>query len=147
ASELAAAVFHGQLATAPDKLSSTVHVSFRSSDPQLAAAVVNATAQGFLAETLAERGAQGEQAAHWMEQQVAAAARQLADDDGAVSQFQQQHAYVPLLEPAGSGEQSALLARLSDANHALAAAQAERIGDEAALASYQGGVVAALPAE
>ncbi|MGN6592973.1 MAG: GumC family protein [Terriglobales bacterium] len=147
ASELAAAVFHGQLATAPDKLSSTVHVSFRSSDPQLAAAVVNATAQGFLAETLAERGAQGEQAAHWMEQQVAAAARQLADDDNAVSQFQQQHAYVPLLEPAGSGEQSALLARLSDANHALAAAQAERIGDEAALASYQGGVVAALPAE
>ncbi|HET9785118.1 MAG TPA: GNVR domain-containing protein, partial [Terriglobales bacterium] len=147
AAEEAAAVFHAQLTMAPDKLSSTVHLSFRSRDPRVAAAVVNATAQAFLAVTLAERGAQGEEAAHWMRQQVAQAAQQLADDDHAVSQFQQQHAYVPLLEPAGTGEQSALLARLSDANHALAAAQAERIGDEAALASYHGGVVAALPAD
>jgi uncharacterized protein involved in exopolysaccharide biosynthesis len=147
AAEQAADIFHAQLTTTPDKLSSTVHVSFRSSDPAVAAEVVNATAQAFLDETLAERGAQGEEAAHWMKQQVAAAAQQLAADDQAVSAFQQQHAYVPLLEPTGAGEQNPLLARLGDANHALAAAEAERIGDEAVLASYHGGVVAALPAE
>ncbi|HVA64240.1 MAG TPA: P-loop NTPase [Terriglobales bacterium] len=143
--ELAEAVFAGKLRLAPDQLSSTVQVRYGSHDPAVAAAVVNATIQAFLRQTLAERGAQGELAAHWMEQQVEQAQARLAQEDGGVAAFQQQHAYIPLLDAGGA--QSGLLNRLGDANHAWSAAQAERIADQAAVASYGGEVVAALPAE
>ncbi|MGH9485447.1 MAG: GumC family protein, partial [Terriglobales bacterium] len=144
ADAIAYGVFSHKLTAVPDKLSATVHVSYQSHNPDLAAAVVNATDQSFLAETLATRGMQGQTAAHWMRLQVNDAIAQLHRDDGAVTAFQQTHAYVPLL--AASGAQSALLARLADANHAYSSSETERIADAAALASYTGSVVASLPA-
>lgn len=135
-------IFRAKLAPVPDKLSDTVHVSYSSHDPALAAAVVNATDQSFLAETLAQRGEQGRTASHWMRAQVRQALAQLRQDDGALAAFQRQHAYVPLI---GSGAQNALLARLADANHAWGAAEAERIGDAADLASFAGNVMALPP--
>ncbi|HUX66062.1 MAG TPA: P-loop NTPase [Terriglobales bacterium] len=143
--ELAEAVFAGKLKLAPDQLSSTVEVRYGSHDPAVAAAAVNATIQAFLRQTLAERGAQGELAAHWMDLQVRQAQARLAQEDQAVAAFQRQHAYIPLLDAGGA--QSGLLDRLADANHAWSAAEAERIADQAAVASYGGEVVAALPAE
>ncbi|MGH9393997.1 MAG: GumC family protein, partial [Terriglobales bacterium] len=141
------ALFSGKLKLAPDKLSSTVAVSYGSRNPELAAAVVNATTASFLRETLAQRGAAGERATSWMRRQVAAAAAELGRDDDAVAQFQQAHDYIPLGDAASGGTQSGLLNRLQDANHAWSAAAAERIGDQAAVASFSGGVVAALPVE
>lgn len=145
ADDIAAGIFSSKLKFAPVKLSSTVQLSYGSHDRALAAAVVNATAQQFLAQLLAARGAAGEEATHWMRQQVAEANRTLAQDNQVLEQFQQAHAYAPLQSP--GGVQSALLDRLSDANHALAAARAARIAAQAAAASYPGGVVAALPAD
>lgn len=141
-------IFQSKLKAVPDKLSATVHVSFGGHNPALVAQVVNATNQSFLAETLAARGEQGQTAGHWMQAQVAQAEAQLHADDEAVAAFQQQHAYVPLLGAVSgaSGAQSALLARLADANHAYGVAQAERIADAAALASYSGADVSTLPA-
>ncbi|MGH9474741.1 MAG: GumC family protein [Terriglobales bacterium] len=142
AAAVAYGIFRSKLAAVPDKLSDTVHVSYSSHDAALAAEVVNATDQSFLLESLAERGAQGRSASHWMRQQVRAAVLQLGQDDAAVAAFQNQHAYVPLL---ASGAQSALLARLADANHTWSAAEAERISDAADLHSFAGNVTA-LPA-
>jgi succinoglycan biosynthesis transport protein ExoP len=137
--------FHAKLGLAPDKLSNLVAVSYGARDPRLAAEVVNATTRQFLAETLAQRGAEGRQASLWMRRQLAQAQAALAADDAAVAAFQQRHGYIPLLQAGGA--ESALLARLDDANHALSAAQAAHIAAQAAVASYAGGVVAALPAE
>ncbi|MGH9418039.1 MAG: GumC family protein [Terriglobales bacterium] len=143
ADDIAVGVFGSQLKFAPVKLSSTVQLSFGSRNAALAAAVVNATAQQFLAQLLAARQAAGEEATHWMRQQVADARQALAQDNQAVEAFQQAHAYTPLQSPGGA--QSELLDRLSDANHALAATKVERIANQAAVASYKGGVLAALP--
>ncbi|MGH9481316.1 MAG: GumC family protein, partial [Terriglobales bacterium] len=146
--QLAAAVFASKLKLAPNQLSSTVAVRYGSHDPSLAARVVNATAAAFMAQTLADRAQQGDEATPWMRQQVAAAEQELERDDAAVAGFQQQHSYIPLLDAGGT--QSGLLDQLGDANHAYSAAVAERIADEAAARSFAGatgGVVAALPAE
>jgi succinoglycan biosynthesis transport protein ExoP len=145
AAEIAYQSFHARLGLAPDKLSNLVDVSYGARDPRLAAAVVNAATRQFLAETLAERGAQGRTASLWMRRQLGQARAALARDDAAVAAFQQRHGYIPLLE--GGGTESALLGRLDDANHALSLAQANRIAAQAAVASYAGGVVAALPAD
>jgi len=143
--EIAAGVFASKLKLLPDKLSDTVHVQYGSRDPQVAAAVVNATIAGFGRETLAERGAMGATASHWMRVQVEDAQSELARDDSAVAAFQQAHAFIPLT--AGADAANGLLTRLADANHAWSTAQAERLADQAALDSYGGAVVAALPAE
>ncbi|MGH9486437.1 MAG: GumC family protein [Terriglobales bacterium] len=140
---MAYGIFKAHLTPVPDKLSATVQVSFASHDPALAAEVVNATDQSFLEQTLAERGQQGLTASHWMRLQVGRAMQRLHQDDAAVTAFQRQHAYVPLL---ASGAQNALVARLADANHAWSAAQAARISDAAAQVAYSDGTVAALPA-
>ncbi|MGH9466891.1 MAG: GumC family protein [Terriglobales bacterium] len=136
-------IFNAKLSPVPDKLSQTVHVSFSAHNPALAAEIVNATDQSFLAETLAERGARGLEASHWMRRQVQEALAQLHQDDAAVAAFQRRHAYVPMTTAAGA--QSVLLARLADANHAYSSAEAAAITNAAALASYAGDVTA-LPA-
>ncbi|HWG38890.1 MAG TPA: GNVR domain-containing protein [Terriglobales bacterium] len=140
-------VFSSKLTMAPNKLSSTVDLSYGSHDPAIAAAVANATADSFMRQTLVERGQQGQAATSWMERQVQQAIAELGRDDAAVANFQQAHNYIPLGAAAGAGGASGLLNRLADANHAWSAAEAERIGDQAAEASYANGVVAALPAE
>ena len=144
---IAFGVFSSKLTAAPDKLSSTVELSYGSHDPGIAAAVANATADSFMRQTLVERGQQGQAATAWMQRQVAQAVAELGRDDQAVARFQQAHDYIPLGAAAGAAGASGLLNRLADANHAWSAAEAERIGDQAAVASYAGGVVAALPTE
>lgn len=135
--------FSAKLQLLPDKLSDTVQVVYGSHDARLAAAVVNALTAEFLRQTLAQRGRNGAQTSLWMRRQLEAARQQLEREDAAVAAFQRAHGYVPL----GTGADNGLLTRLADADHALGAAQSERLGDEAALRSYGGEVVAALPAE
>lgn len=143
--QVAYSVFSSKLKLLPDKLSDTVQVEYGSHDPRLAATVVNGLTAEFLRQTLAARGAAGAQTSIWMRRQLQAAQAQLTRDEDAVAAFQRAHAYVPL--GAGSGAANGLLARLGDADHALSAAESEQLGDEAALRSYGGAVVAALPAE
>lgn len=136
--QIAADVFGQKLSVQPDKLSRTVHVTYVSRDPGLAATVVNATLHEFTGYARHQRLATASQAAPWLQQQLADAQHRVTDDNAKLVAFQQSHTYTPLLVP--GGQQGVLLDRLADANKGLSAAEAERINSEALLHTYPGSI-------
>lgn len=138
--QIATDVFGHNLTVQPDKLSRTVHVTYVSSNPGLAATVVNTTLHEFTGYARSQRMATASKAAPWLQQQLADAQRRLNDDNANLVAFQQAHTYTPLLVP--GGQQGVLLDRLADANKGLSAAEAERINSEALLHTYPGSIEA-----
>lgn len=134
--QIASDIFGHKLAVLPDKLSRTVHVEYTSRSPELSSEVVNATLQEFMGYGQQQRLRQAKQADPWLQQQLEEVNRRTLRDDQQLVDFQQRHAYTPLLLP--GGQQNVLLARLADANHDLSTAEADQITSEALLHTYPG---------
>ncbi len=141
--QIATGIFLKQLQAKPQKLSSTIHVEYRSRDPRLAAHVANQVVSNYIAYTLTSQAAIGSRLSHWLDGRLQGVRFRLRQDNAALVALQQRSGFVPL--PAQNGTRSAAVEQLDLVNHELAEAQAAAILAQAMQSAYTGNV-ATVPA-
>lgn len=115
-----------------------LQISYRSSDPQLAAAVANGVAQSYLEHTFNIRYKSSANLSAFMEKQMEELKAKMERSSAALAQFERE------LNVVNAEEKTSILsARLLQLNTEYTAAQADRVRKEAAFNSVQSGTMEA----
>lgn len=128
AEDRALAVFRRSLTVQRDTSSRLIYVSFASHDPNLAALVTNTFLEQYIQTTYQARHDAVEQSTDWLTKQLNDIRAKMESSNQALAAFQQNSGIVAV-----DGTQSTLTERMTELNHELAAAQAERIQLESLL--------------
>lgn len=136
----AVAIIRAGLTVDPVRNSRLVRVHFDSTLPAFSARVVNAVADGFIAQAIERKFDASSYASRYLEEQLALAKGRLEESERALVAFASRENIVA----SGEGGQSLESQNLGALNEALAAAQDDRIRAQAAWSQVSGG--GALPA-
>jgi capsular exopolysaccharide synthesis family protein len=142
AQTLAIEAFLGHLTITPVRNSRLVDVKFRSTDPQLAAAVANALSQAYVDRTLEFKLSASKEAADWLANQLSDQKQKVEQSERALQKYREQNTTL-------STEDAQVVQKLSDLNAMLTRAKTDRLhkellyqqvlanqGDRAALQTY-----------
>jgi len=126
----------GGLKVSPVEYSYIVHLSFESTDPTLAAQIVNAIAEEFIASNLENRLSGTLQATDWLDTRLADLKENLRESEEALQTFREQEGLVSVegRTSLGNSELAVLSQRLEEARRARISAQTireevQRMGD------------------
>ncbi len=118
-----AAVLTRSLKLQPVKDSRIVRITYESDDPQLAALVANTLAEAYIAENLSVKTVTTQNAAEWLETQLADLEKKLDDSGKALFEFKQSH---DIVATTWEDRQSMVTQRLNQINDALTRARVRR---------------------
>lgn len=137
-------VFASRLTVAPVRNSRLVDVTFKASDPKLAADVANMLADVYIRQNAEYKFQASKQATDWLTQQLTEQRSQVEQTELALQRYREQHANI-----ATDNSQNIVVQKLTDLNAALTRAKTERLqreavyqqvtalaGDRAALSSF-----------
>jgi capsular exopolysaccharide synthesis family protein len=141
----AVAVVQDGLTVDPVRNSRLVKVSFDSGNPVFSARVVNAMAEGFIAQQLERKFDASSYAKKYLEDRLRQLKTKLEESERQLVSFAQKEHIVNV--GVGDGEQSLVSQNLSELNTQLADAQAQRIRAEARWREASASSGAALPAD
>ncbi len=118
----------GGLKVSPVEYSYIVHLSFESTDPTLAAQIVNAIAEEFIASNLENRLSGTLQATDWLDTRLADLKENLRESEEALQTFREQEGLVSVegRTSLGNSELAVLSQRLEEARRARISAQTIR---------------------
>lgn len=116
------------LEVTPVEYSYIVHLGFESTDPKLAAQVVNAIAEEFIASNLENRLAGTLQATDWLDNRLADLKEQLRESEAALQEFREREGLVSVegRTSLGNSELAVLSQRLEEARRARISVQTIR---------------------
>ncbi len=123
----------GSLSVSPVRNSRLVEVSFRSTDPRLAAEVANAQAKGFIQQNLEFKFLSSKEATDWLGQQLAEQRTKVEASEAALQRYREQNDAISLED-----RQNIVVQKLTDLNAAVTRAKTERIEKEALYRQLQG---------
>ncbi len=132
--------FLGDLSVTPVPNSNLLQVSFSSSDPRLAALVVNTQLQNFIDLNYRTHYQSAMRASDWLEQQLADFKARVEKSEDARLAYERQNQIWTVSEGQDLSTQ-----KLSDLNKQLTAAQTERMKDEANYLMVRAGQINSLP--
>lgn len=135
---MGAGIVQGGLSISPIKDSKLVNVNYDSPDPQFAAQVANAVAEGFIESTMERKFGATSYARTYLQEQLTLAKARLEQSERALVAYAQKEGLVTT----GENNQSLAAQNLGDLNSALATAQEQRIRAQARLGQASG---AAMP--
>ena len=118
-----AAVLTRSLKLQPVKDSRIVRITYESDDPQLAALIANTLAEAYIAENLSVKTVTTQNAAEWLETQLADLEKKLDDSGKALFEFKQSH---DIVATTWEDRQSMVTQRLNQINDALTRARVRR---------------------
>jgi capsular exopolysaccharide synthesis family protein len=118
--------FTSRLAVVPVRFSRLVDVTFRSTDPVLAARAVNQLATSYIQQTLEFRFTASKDATDWLADQLAEQRRAVAESEAALQRYREEHDAVALED-----RQNIVVQKLADLNAAVTRAKTDRIAREA----------------
>ena len=137
-------VFQDRLTVEPVKLSRLVAIRFESSDPQLAARVVNALAEADIDENLRVRWDATQRASEWLTQQLDDLKGRLEKSEDQMQAYAQANGLLYLQDDKGT-EENIVDERLRQLQEELTRAQADRYQKESLYRLVQAGQIDALP--
>lgn len=119
--------FLAELAVAPIRNSRLVDVKFRSSDPKLAADVVNTLADAYIQQNMQFKSKSSQEASDWLTQQLEAQRAQVMKSEAALQKYREQTDAVSTAE-----REAAVQQKVNELNGSLTRAQTERTQKELA---------------
>ena len=119
---LAIQVFLSRLTITPIRNSRLIDVKFRSTDPKLAASVVNALAQSYIDRMLQFKLSASKEAADWLANQLDEQKEKVLQSERSVQQFREQHS--------GANEDAQVTQKLNDLNAMITRARTDRLQRE-----------------
>jgi polysaccharide biosynthesis transport protein len=140
----ALAVFQDRLTVEPVKLSRLVAIRFESSDPELAARIVNTLAEADIDENLRVRWDATQKASEWLTQQLDDLKGRLEKSEDAMQAYAQANGLLYLQDDKGT-EENIVDERLTQLQEELTRAQADRYQKESLYRLVQAGQIDALP--
>jgi capsular exopolysaccharide synthesis family protein len=141
AESIALEAFKGRLAVNPVRNSRLVEVSFASHDPQIAQLITNTLVTQFIDQNYRNRYTTTMQASEWLSTQLNDLRQKVEEANQAVTDYQKRYGLVEV------DERDVPLAQLmSEVNHRLSDAQADRIQTEAYIRMIDLGQQDAIPA-
>jgi polysaccharide biosynthesis transport protein len=136
--------FDDRLSVDPVKRSRLVELSFESTDPALAARVVNSLASNYIEENLEARWQASEKASDWLSQQLMRMKAKLEKSEDELQKYSRETGLLFLATEKGTTE-NIVDQRLHDLQEELTKAQADRYQKESLYRLVQEGDFAALP--
>lgn len=120
------------LVVAPIRNSRLVDVKFRSRDPKLAAAVVNALADAYIKQNMDFKSKSSKEASDWLAEQLEAQRAQVLKSEGALQRYREQTDAMSTAE-----REAAVQQKVAELNTSLTRAQTERTQKEYAAKALQ----------
>ena len=142
--ERALSVFQDRLSVEPVKLSRLVAIRFESSDPALAARIVNALAEADIDENLRVRWDATQRASEWLTQQLDDLKGRLEQSENQLQAYAQANGLIYLQDDKGT-EENIVDERLRQLQEELTQAQADRYQKESMYRLVQAGQIDSLP--
>jgi succinoglycan biosynthesis transport protein ExoP len=142
--ERALSVFQDRLSVEPVKLSRLVAIRFESSDPELAARIVNALAEADIEENLRVRWDATQRASEWLTQQLDDLKGRLEKSEDQMQAYAQSNGLLYLQDDKGT-EENIVDERLRQLQEELTRAQADRYQKESLYRLVQAGQIDSLP--
>ena len=119
--------FLANLAVTPVRNSRLVDVKFRSSDPKLAAAVVNTLAEAYIQQNMSFKSKSTQEASDWLSEQLEAQRAQVMKSEAALQKYREQTDAMSTAE-----REAAVQQKVNELNGSLMRAQTERAQKELA---------------
>jgi capsular exopolysaccharide synthesis family protein len=142
--ERALGVFQDRLSVEPVKLSRLVAIRFESSDPELAARIVNALAEADIDENLRVRWDATQRASEWLTKQLDDLKGRLEISENQMQAYAQANGLLYLQDDKGT-EENIVDERLRQLQEELTRAQADRYQKESLYRLVQAGQIDSLP--
>jgi succinoglycan biosynthesis transport protein ExoP len=142
--ERALTVFQDRLSVEPVKLSRLVAIRFESSDPDLAARIVNSLAEADIEENLRVRWDATQRASEWLTQQLDDLKGRLEKSEDQMQAYAQSNGLLYLQDDKGT-EENIVDERLRQLQEELTRAQADRYQKESLYRLVQAGQIDSLP--
>jgi succinoglycan biosynthesis transport protein ExoP len=115
------------LVVTPEQSSRVIDISFQTTDPALAAAIVNTHTKAYVASEIQMRRQQDEQIKKWIEGQVDALKKQDSSKSEAIQRFQQQAGMINGGSVDGGGSTDLIYQQISELSTQLATLEAHRL--------------------
>ena len=115
-------MFLSRLTITPIRNSRLIDVKYRSTDPKLAASVVNALAQSYIDRMLQFKLSASKEAADWLANQLSEQKEKVHQSERAVQQFREQNS--------GANEDAQVTQKLNDLNAMITRAKTDRLQKE-----------------
>ena len=128
-------VLQRSLRVEPVKDSRVVRIRYQDPDPKLAAAIANAFADAYIAESLAVKANTTQNASEWLEQQLAELEKKLDASARTLFEFKRDH---DIVATSWEDRQSMVAQRLTAANEALTKARVRRAELQARTQAFSG---------